>query len=90
MSDHDLLSEQHCEGMVNLSLQMTERAQPLRVQLYGYEILGKLSSDAYAQKKVPEELINDLEQETNLDLVRANLNLLNVFEAYISRREEPN
>jgi hypothetical protein len=64
---------------------MTERARPLPVQLYGFEILGKLAIDPFAQKKVPEELISDLEHEGQHELIRASLNTLKVYEDSISK-----
>jgi hypothetical protein len=85
LNDHDCLSDKQAEAIVYLGLQMTERARPLPVQLYGFEILGKLAIDPFAQKKVPEELISDLEHEGQHELIRASLNTLKVYEDSISK-----
>lgn len=85
LEDYQYLSERCRKQLVELCLRMTEAARPQGVKNYGHELLRSLAKDRYAQKRVPEELLSDLEQKQHEQDMRDIFVTLQHYKEFLSK-----
>ncbi len=84
IEDYGFLSASHKKQLVDLCLRLTEEANPPVIRHYGYQLLRDLVHDEFAQRRVPEEMLLDLEHAQTVETCKAILNTLAIYKDYVS------
>jgi len=87
IDDYTLLSETIRKELVDLLLRMREQGRPTPIRERGYTLLRSLHNAPHAQHKVPRELIEDLEHEIEIELIRSILDALLQYKSMLSHSQ---
>jgi len=86
MDDYSDMIMSNKKKFISYCIQMTENAKPKEIRLYGYNILSSISNYKLSQNLVLDELLNDIQTETDIEVIDAILNTVLKYKTYFSEK----